>query len=91
MKIHLDKTHILNSDPYCYWITVLVKPTGKSKSQEPYERRCSGYTDTFEDAVDSYIEKKIKSLEIEDFKNLVKEINKLKKEVRSWKAVVERK
>lgn len=69
----------------------MVKPTGKSKSQEPYERRCSGYTRTFEDAVDSYIEKKIKSLEIEDFKNLVKEINKLKKEVRSWKVDLPRK
>ena len=25
MKIKLDDKHFLNSDPYCYWITVLVK------------------------------------------------------------------
>ena len=67
-----------------------IQPTAKSKSQNVYERRCSGYTATFEDCVDSYINKYIKQAEIGDFKTLKKEITNLKKEVRSWKAKVER-
>lgn len=91
MKINLDKNHILNSDNYCYWITVMVKPTAKSKTKEPYERRVSGYTGTFEQCVDSFIECRIRGLNVEDYKQLVKEINQLKKEVRGWKTAVERK
>ena len=91
MKVKLDNKHYLNCDGYCFWVTVLVKPTAKSKSKEPYERRCSGYTGTFEQAVDSYIEMKIKTAEIEDYTKLVKTINDLKKEVRGWKANIPRK
>ncbi len=56
MKIQLDDKHFLNSDPYCYWITCVVK----SKEGKPYEKRVSGYAATFGDAVNSFIEKTIK-------------------------------
>lgn len=67
-----------------------IQPTGRSKSQNVYERRCSGYTATFEDCVDSYINKYVKQAKIDHFTALKKEITNLKKEVRSWKAKVER-
>lgn len=89
MKIKLDDKHYLNSDQYCYWITELI--TGKTDStRKPYERRCSGYTRTFSEAVDSFIEMKIKGSETSDFTNLVKEIDQLKKQVKKWKCAVER-
>ena len=91
MKIKLDDTHWLNSDELCYWITVEVKSSRGKNIGNTYEKRCSGYTATFEQAVDSFIEKSIKAAQIEDFRKLVKTINDLKKEVRSWKSVVERK
>ena len=52
MKIQLDDKHFLNSDPYCYWITCVVK----SKEGKPYEKRVSGYAAIFGDAVNSFIE-----------------------------------
>lgn len=88
MKIKLDDKHYLNSDVYCYWITTVVNRDDEGK--KPYEKRVSGYTGTFEQAVDSFIDKRINSLEIEEFHALAKEIGKLKEEVRSWKAAVER-
>jgi hypothetical protein len=91
MKIKLDDKHYLNSDEYCYWITVEVITQDGKNAGKPYEKRCSGYTATFEQAVDSFIEKKIKASQIEDFKKLVKTIKDLKKEVRGWKSVVEKK
>jgi hypothetical protein len=41
--------------------------------------------------VDSFIDKRIKQAEIDDFMKLAKEIEKLKKEVRGWKVQIERK
>ena len=89
MKIKLGEKYYLNSDQYCYWITEEVQPSAKSKTQNVYERRCSGYTDTFEEAVDSFIEKKILALEVTSYTKLVSEINKLKREVRRWKVDLE--
>lgn len=89
MRIKLDEKHYLNSDPHCYWITVMVDRDGEGK--KPYEKRVSGYSGTFEQAIDSYIDKKIKSLEIEEFRALAKEIKELKEEIRGWQPVVERK
>lgn len=88
MRIKLDERHYLNSDPHCYWITVMVDREGEGK--KPYEKRVGGYSGTFEQVMDSYIDKKIKSLEVEEFRALAKEIGDLKKEIRSWKAKVER-
>ena len=90
MRVKLDEKHFLNSDTYCYWVTEIVEPSEKSRTQKSYERRASGYSGTFEQAIDSYIDRKIRSLEIEEFHALAKEIGALKKEVRGWKAAVER-
>ena len=91
MKVKLDDTHYLNSDEYSYWITVEVVTEKGKNAGELYERRCSGYTRTFSEAVDSFIEKKLRVAQIEDFKKLVKTVNDLKKEVKGWKCAVERK
>ena len=94
MKIKLDDKHWLNSDPHCYWITVEVKPTkskGKTTTRDAYERRCSYYTATFSEAVDSYIEMRIKGAEIDCFTKLVKEIDDIKNTVKKWKPPIERK
>ena len=80
MKIKLDDKHYLISDPMCYWIEELVTPEGK----KAYTRRVSGYTATFSQAVSSYIEKKIKSLETELISDIAKEVEALKEEVRGW-------
>jgi len=86
MRVKLDDKHYLNSDEGCYWITVAVQ----AESGKTYDRRVSGYTPTFSGAVDTFIEKRIKTAEIGDFTELVKAIDDLKAEVREWKCVVER-
>lgn len=91
MKIRLGTKYWLNSDPQCYWITQDVKIKEGKNAGNIVERRCSGYTATFEQCVDSFIERKIKQAEIASYSKLVKEINALKKEIRSWKPQVERK
>ena len=90
MKIKLGNGYYLNSDVYCYWITKEVQPTEKSRTQKVYEKLASGYSGTFEAAIDSFMEKKIGECEALEFKTLAKEIKELKEEVRSWKAAVER-
>lgn len=85
MKIQLDDKHYLNSDPYCYWITCMVK----SKDGNPYEKRVSGYTATFGDAVSSYIEKAVKQSVSEDIRLLREEIENLKREVMGWRCNIE--
>ena len=88
MDIKLDDKHILKCDEYCYWIAVEVEPEDKKK--KPYERRCSGYAATFEQAVESFIDRRIKAAEIDNLKKLAKEIKDLKAEVRGWEAAVKR-
>ena len=85
MKIALDEKHWLNSDKYCYWITALVTPGEKSKKKTPYEIRVSGYARTFEDAVESYLNKEIRRSEAESLQSLRQDIQKIKEEVRGWK------
>lgn len=82
MKIKLDQNHYLVSDPYCYHITCIVTP----KDGKPYEKRVSGYVATFGEAVDSYIEKRIKSSEAREITQLKNEIEELKAEVREWRS-----
>lgn len=84
MKIKLDDKHWLNSDRYSYWITALVEPEeGKKK---PYERRVSGYQPSFEQAVESYIDYIVNESQATSMNKLKQDIQKLKKEVRGWKA-----
>lgn len=89
MKIALDSKHFLNSDAYSYWITCSVAYKGKDGKEKTSERRVSGYMSTFADAVNSFIEKKLKSSEAAELEQLKKEIQKLKREVREWKIDLE--
>ena len=91
MKIRLGDKYWLNSDPHCYWITVDVVTENGKNAGKVYERRVSGYTPTFEQCVDTFIDYHLTDSQISDFKKLKKEIADLKKEVRSGKVVVERK
>lgn len=86
MEIKLGKKHYLICDPLCYWIEKEYTTTKGTTSR----KRVSGYRRTFEEAVENCIECKIKELEVTELQELVKEINKLKKEVKSWKVAVER-
>lgn len=91
MRIKLDETHWLNSDPQCYWITKVVTVKNGNNAGSTYERRCSGYVATFAEVVDSFIECKIRESKIESFTELKKTIDSIKQEVKKWKCVVERK
>lgn len=84
MKIKLDGKHTLCSDEYCYWITV----TAVSEKGKPYERRVSGYMPTFPEAVVSYINKAVNSSGSAELWQLKEDIENLKKEVMSWKSVL---
>ena len=90
MKIRLGKKYWLNSDQFCYWITQDVKIGKGNRAGSIDERRCSGYTATFEQCVDSFIDRQIKKAEIEQYTDLVKIITDLKKEVRSWRVQIKR-
>lgn len=57
MKLKLDDKHYLVSDGIDCWITV----ESISKNGNPYERRVTGYCRSFFQAVDNYIDKRIKT------------------------------
>ena len=80
MDIKLDEKHHLVSDNNCYWIEAMVEPEGK----KAYRKRVSGYTATFEQVVESYINAHIRSSEATKIARLAKEIKALKEEVRGW-------
>lgn len=80
----------MNSDKFCYWITCEYEVKEGKNAGEVYKRRVSGYTPTFEQAVDSYINSHVRSLEAEKITKLADEIKKLKKTVKSWKVVLEK-
>ena len=78
-KKRLGKNYWLNCDPYCYWISEEYEVKKGKTAGTIAERNVSGYTATFEQAVNSFIEKGIKAAEIDDFTKLVETINELKK------------
>ncbi len=84
MKIKLDESHYLNSDRYCYWITCEVTITTGNRKGHKQERRVSGYSSTFGQAVESYIEEKVGGSTARKFKQLKEEINALKEQVKEW-------
>ena len=81
MKIKLDDKHYLNSDIYCYWITV----EKASKNGKAYEQRVSGYFRRLEEAVDNYVDNRIRSSETESIKELTKLVKDIKRTVKGWK------
>ena len=80
MKIDLDDKHILNSDPYCYWITKKIK----SKTGKIREERVSGYHPYFDQVCWDYIDRKIRSSEATEIKQLYEEVRELKKTIKGW-------
>ena len=49
----------------------------------------SGYYRTVQECIASYIDRKILSSEVTSLKDLQKEINKLKKQVKAWKVAID--
>lgn len=90
MKIRMGEKYWLNSDQYCYWITEEYTAEKGKGAGSIAERRVSGYTPTFEAAVDSFIEKTIGGAEISDLRTLAKMVNELNDEVRSWRVDLEK-
>ena len=80
MRIQLDDHHFLNTDNFCCWIT-REKP---NKDGKVNPRNMSGYYPTFTGAVESYIERRIKTSEATEIAKLKNEIEALKAEVRGW-------
>ena len=80
MRIQLDNHHFLNTDNFCCWIT-REKP---NKDGKVNPRNMSGYYPTFTGAVESYIERRIKTSEATEIAELKNEIEALKAEVRGW-------
>ncbi len=86
MKIKLDKTHYLVSDPYCYWITCETK----TKDGKPCERRVSGYMPTLELAVENFIDGKIRGSNAKEMAEISKLVAEIKEDVRTWKRALSR-
>ena len=88
MRVKLDNNgHYLVSDPFCYWV---AKEVTAEKSGKVYDRVVSGYYAKPLDAIESFIDRKVRASEAEDIKQLMKEVEDLKKMVKSWKPKVER-
>ena len=85
MRIRLDDHHYLVSDQYSFWITRTIKPENK----RPYEKVVSGYHRHIEDLLEDFIDRQFKSSEAESIKALTKDVNALKKLVKSWKPAIE--
>lgn len=91
MRIKLGDKYWLNGDRYCFWITEEYTVKKGKNAGSTDERACTGYTPTFEQCVESFIEKGLGGAEIDDLKELVKTVTDLKEEVRSWRVDLERK
>lgn len=84
-KIKLGGGFWLVSDPYCYWISKeYVTKKGKNAGKT-YLKRCSGYTTSVEDALESLCERHIREINATSVNSLIKEIKSLKSLVRSFK------
>lgn len=67
MQVKIGEKYYINCDQFCYWISRKHEVKSGKGAGEIVERRVSGYTATFEQAVDSFIERHIKIAEISDF------------------------
>ncbi len=87
-QIQLDDKHWLCWDGFSnYWIVAETK----AKNGKPYMKRVSGYCSSFPDAVDSCIEKRIQTAEVNSLKDLADEIKAIKRDLRSWKTTLTKK
>lgn len=75
--------YILCSDKFCFWIDEMKKPDPKkSKTGQPYRTRMSGYYNTLDGLLCSFLEKRLGDCEAETFQQLQKELNDTKKTIR---------
>lgn len=86
MRIKLDDKHYLNSDQWCYWITVEIK---SEKTNKEYEKRITGYCSKLEDIFCDYIDKKLKSDTIDSLRSLVDEVKTLKASMKEFAEAIE--
>ena len=86
LNISLDEKYHLNSDSLSYWISEEVVYSSGNCT----ERRVSGYHNTFNQAINSFIENYIRSSDIRDYQSLVEEIERLKETVAGWQPVLEK-
>ena len=80
MKIKLENGYVLNGDAYNYWLGRMVKPEDKSKQE--YERICSGYFRNVEDVFQSALRRAIMDNDAENFRELIKHVDKAKRELK---------
>lgn len=86
MQIELcDGKYILNSDNYCFWMEQLIvpeKPKKNNEARKPYKVRCSGYHQTIEGALESFVNRKVGASAADTASKLIKEMKLIRKEVK---------
>ena len=82
MRIEVGN-YIICSDPQCMWLE--EKYTGKTKAGEgkEYIRRTSGYVRTFDELLESFVERKIRSSEATDIKKLLREFSDIERDIKA--------
>ena len=85
MKIPLGNGYALLSDPLNFWI---VKERTAQESGKKYDQVVSGYYNNLNDLIEHYIDRRVGSFDAESIKDLSKQINKLKREVKGWKKLI---
>lgn len=84
MKIKLDNSHYLESDPYNMWISTKYV----SKSGKPYFRTVTGYYQRIEDLMNDYVDKSVLRSKAKSFTALRRDIANVKKEIAEWKDLI---
>ena len=73
-RIQLDNKYVLCSDRYCWWVESRITAEDKA----PRYARCSGYHSTFTEAIDSCIEKRLMTADVNTLEELRREVAKIK-------------
>ena len=82
-KIKLGGGYWLCNDQFCCWISKeYTTKEGKNKGKT-YLRRCTGYSNNIEDALESFVDNATKEINAKSINNLIKEIKTLKTEIRA--------
>lgn len=81
MRISIGANRYLVSDENQYWI---VHERKNNKTGEPHDVRLSGYHTKLDNLLDSYIDRHIRTSDIDSLKALDGEIKKLKRNIRKW-------
>lgn len=84
MRIPLKNGYVLLSDPLNFWIA--KERTAESGKQ--YDQVVSGYYNNINDLLVAFIDRRVGALECETLEDMGKQINKLKREIKSWKKLL---